>query len=154
MKTGDQILFYKSGVIGNLIGFFTKSKFSHVGTMVVLNKMMFVIEADGFSNDVKIQDFESSTKGRKYKILKLKKPLKNKRKFIKDLPKLTKFKYDFKSLFRFAITKNAKENNDSFICSELSAYILENYHDLDINTSEITPSDFIKNGKIRKLFRF
>lgn len=153
MKTGDAILYYKSGIIGRLIGFFSKSKFSHVGIVLMLESIPFVIEADGFKNDVVIIDFQSSTKDKKYLIKELKKPLDDK-KLKQDISQITNLEYDYKTLIRHIYKKRFKEDNSTVICSELGVVIYEAYHNLkNVIADGFTPEDFNSNPILTKLFK-
>lgn len=152
MKTGDVILYYKHGIIGNLIGFFTQSKISHAGMVVLLDGIPFVIEANGFKNDVVIQDFQSSVRKNKIIILELKGVLKHEKEFKSDLQILSNIEYDYKTLAQHIYKKKFAEDNEKVVCSELAAMILDIYHNADINSSRIVPGDFLRNPKLRSLF--
>jgi hypothetical protein len=150
MKTGDQVLFYSKGVLGWIISLFTFSKYSHIGTVVEFEDCYFILEA--MANGVRLIDFNTSIQGRRYRVLELKNPLLKEYEFKKNVMKLADLDYDFRNFVKAGLKLKVEENADKVICSELSAYILERFHTLEINFSEIVPGDFLKRKELRQLF--
>jgi len=161
MKTGDQIIYKADNIIGKLIGFFTKSNYSHTGTVIRICEINFVLEAK--ASGVRLISFWDSVEGKDYMILELNGKL-DEDKLLSDLQEIVSRSYDYENFFKHAFKKksiwrkifNIKEKNDKHICSGLSVWILENYGNFEelenINSTGFVPGDFITHPILKELF--
>lgn len=167
VKTGDQIIYEASNIIGKAIGLFTKSKYSHTGTIVVIGGFVFVLEAK--ATGVILISFWDSVEKKKYKILRLARPLVKEKMLIDDLRKITAQKYDYNSFFKHTISGDGflaktirkifaikiTERKKVKICSALSVWLIETYgdfFDVNVNSATFVPDDFITDTVLTELF--
>ncbi len=168
VKTGDQIIYKATNIIGKAIGWFTKSKYSHTGTIIVIGGFVFVLEAK--AKGVILISFWDSVENKEFEIRRLRKPLTNETQLLIDLNTIVDDVYNYEDFFKHAVYSdnfisktlrklfNIKFDNKvgAHICSGLSVFIIKKYGDFeeleDVIPVAYVPGDFKTDPILTELF--
>jgi hypothetical protein len=145
----DILLVSNSSWLARQIKWFSGSKWTHAGLFVILNEVIFIIEAQSkgivltqfseYENSNKILALLQPKEKPKKDLTKILKTVGRKRYDYRNLLVLQPIKYLSKKIFNKELFLS-KPNNKRFTCSEFVAYV---YHEYFMNYSKVAPRDLI-----------
>jgi len=166
LKTGDIILTSSNTFLAKAIKWFTKSKYNHIGTILIVEDIIYIVESNSYDGGAGVINTPIDSYLNSDKKLLFRRPYFN----INEeaftsfcLENVGKFKYDFKTLLFIQpwhtltggwLGTKKVENDSRLICSQFIAYLFHTLHkNLFRNYHSMTPADFVNSHLFFDLFK-